>query len=303
MILIIYPDVDIWNFVITDLYPRSDVQLFPLRRNTNVFQRIIRRVSPVSSVPASFVLGHQLCMALSNLKAGDRVILCEYTDPILVSSIDQLVPREVARYCWLWNHKGTDHPQFTHHLNYMHQHSFQCMTYDESDAAHFQLGWHPQFFCVRRYLHGGMHALPPKQDFFFIGYVKERDAEIQAMQLLLSAFNTSFTVVHNNREYIPYAKYMEQASQSRCIVDIVKTGEHSCTLRPLEALALHKKLITNNPNVRNYAFYHPQNVFVFGVDDVASLPQFMQNPFVELPTEVVESFDVSHWVDSFSNLP
>lgn len=299
MILIIYPDVDIWNFVITDLYPRSDVQLFPLRRNTNVLQRIIRRLSPLNSVPASVVLGHQLRMALSKLKAGDRVILCEYTDPILVSAIDRSVHHEVARYCWLWNHKGLDCATFVRNLEYMRQRRFQCMTYDESDAEHYQLGWHPQFFCVRRYLHGGLQALPPKWDFFFVGYVKQRGSEIQAMQLLLSAFNTSFTVVHNNSEYIPYANYMEQASQSRCIVDIVKTGECSCTLRPLEALALHKKLITNNPSVRNYTFYHPQNIFIFGVDDVTTLPRFIQTPFVELSAEIVDGFDVTHWVNLF----
>lgn len=299
MTLIIYPDVDLWNFVMADLYPRADVRLFPLRRHTGYIQRVIRKFSPIANVPASLVFGVKLRKAIRSLDSGDSIVLCEYTEPTLISAIDHLLNPCVNRYCWLWNHHGED-PVFVRDYSHMQHHGFQCITYDEPDAHHYHLQWYHQFFCVHRYRHGGLHLQPVVRDFFFVGYIKDRESEIQAMQLLLSAYSSSFTIVHNLQEYIPYSQYMEQASQSRCIVDVMQSGDTSCTLRPLEALALRKKLITNNSCIRNYSFYHPQNIFIFGVDDIIKLPEFIQTPFVDLSPDVVDEYDVSRWLENFS---
>lgn len=298
MTLFIYPDVDVWNFVIADLHPRPDVRLFPLNRYCNIAQRAVRKLSPVKNLPPLFLLGEELRHALKLLKETDSVVLCEYTEPILLSAIHRLLRPEVSRFCWLWNRKG-EKTSFENNRAWLQHYGFQTKTYDEGDALRFNLQWHHQFFCLNRYLHGGLQTQTPSYDFFFIGYAKNREPEIHAMQLLLSAFSSSFTIVHNLREYIPYSQYMERASKARCIVDIIHSGEPSCTLRPLEALSLHKKLITNNPNIRNYSFYHPQNIFIFGIDDVTCLPDFVKSPFVELPEHVVAEYDVSCWIDAF----
>lgn len=301
MKLIIYPDVDLWNFVMADLYPRSDVRLFPLNRYCNFAQKVVRKVTPFTTLPAWTVLNKRLRKALRGLKPGDSVILCEYTDPVLVSVISRTVPVGVSKYCWLWGQKGADNDSFNNSLRYLQHHQFCCMTYNESDAAIYPLRlWH-QFFCIHRYHHILDQSKPILWDFFFIGYAKDREPEIQAMQNLLSAYSSHFTIVRSITDYVPYAKYMEQASQSRCIVEVLRSGDTSCTLRPLEALSLRKKLISNNPNLRNYSFYHPQNIFIFGVDDVARLPEFINSPFLELSTDVVEEYDIARWIDNFSN--
>lgn len=98
---------------------------------------------------------------------------------------------------------------------------------------------------------------------------------------------------------MPYTEYMKLALHSRCIVEIVYPGDSSCTLRPLEAMALHRKLLTNNPAVRKYSFYHPQNIFILGQDDFSQLPEFLQTPYESLPDEVTDSYDVNSWVEAF----
>ena len=89
------------------------------------------------------------------------------------------------------------------------------------------------------------------------------------------------------------------ALQARCIVEIVHTGDPSCTLRPLEAMTIHRKLLTNNLAVRNYTFYRSQNIFILGQDNLSLLSDFLHSPFELLPSDIVDSYDVNSWVEVF----
>ena len=298
MKLIIYPDVNIWEFVLSGLKARSDVLLFPLNRNSNLFQRVVRKYGFSLTIPTSFVLGSNLRNALQKLKSGDVVVIAEYTDPILISTIAKIVPEDVSRYIWLWNHKGINR-LFTDNLLTIKKLNYQVITYDELDASRFGFRWHTQFFNIRPYHETTLSDNPITYDFFFVGYAKNRVEEIKTIHSMLSSYSCNFVIVQNNSDYIPYTKYMEMAMQARCIVEIVHTGDLACTLRPLEAIAIRRKLLTNNPAVRNYSFYRSQNIFIVGEDDIDNLSTFLGSPFEPLSSEIIDSFDVNSWIDSF----
>ena len=116
---------------------------------------------------------------------------------------------------------------------------------------------------------------------------------------MLSSYNCKFVTVHTSSDYIPYTKYMEMAIHSRCLVEIVHSGDPSCTLRPLEAMAIRRKLLTNNPAIHNYSFFHSQNIFIIGENDLSKLPEFLYSPIEPLPSEVVDSYDVNNRIESF----
>ena len=80
MKLIIYPGVDIWDFVLSGLNGRSDVLLFPLNRNSNLFQKVSRKLGNGLSLPPSFIMGTELLNSLQSLSVGDAVILAEYRE-------------------------------------------------------------------------------------------------------------------------------------------------------------------------------------------------------------------------------
>ena len=299
MKLIIYPDVDIWEFVLSGLKLRSDILLFPLNRHSNIIQKVSRRYGSTIPLPIQFVLNSYLRNTIKGLKYGDAVIIAEYTDPALLLAISKIIPEGVSRYLWLWNHKGND-KIFGNNLPVIQKHRFQVITYDELDAEKYGFRWHTQFFNIKPY----QHLTSQKEssilyDFFFVGYAKNRVEEIESIRSLLSSYTCKFVTVHSTSEYISYTDYMEMALQSRCLVEIVHTGDPSCTLRPLEAMAIHRKLLTNNPSVRNYSFFRPQNIFVLGEDDISRLPEFLHSPFEPLPLDVVDSYDVNSWVDIF----
>ena len=299
MKLIIYPDVDIWEFVLSGLNSRSDIILFPLNRYSNLIQKVSRKYGPAIPLPIHFVLGSHFQNIIKGLKSGDAVIIAEYTDSALISAISRIIPEGVSRYIWLWNHKGNN-KIFSNNLPSIQKHHFQVITYDELDAEKFGFRWHTQFFNIKPYRQAASwkdNAI--LYDFFFVGYAKNRVEEIEAIHSMLSSYKCNFTTVHNTLDYISYSKYMEMALQSRCIVEIVHTDDSSCTLRPLEAMAIRRKLLTNNPAVRNYSFYRPQNIFILGQDDMNNLSEFLYSPFEHLPSDIVDSYDVNNWVDIF----
>lgn len=298
MKLIIYPDVDIWEFVLSGLNYRSDVLLFPLNRYSNFFQKVVRKYAKELPTPTNFVLNANLRDAIQGLQTGDVIVIAEYTDPALFTSIARIVPVGVSRYVWLWNHKG-ENKIFANNQRAIQKSHFQVFSYDESDAETYGFVWHTQFFNVKFYQSISPDVHPIIFDFIFVGYVKNREKEIEMIHTLLSPYSTKFVTVHSSSDYIPYKKYMEMAMESRCIVEIVHTGDTSCTLRPLEAMAIHRKLVTNNPSVRKYSFYRPQNIFILGEDEMSRLPQFLHSPYDSLPSDIVDSYDVNSWIEIF----
>jgi 1,5-rhamnosyltransferase len=80
--------------------------------------------------------------------------------------------------------------------------------------------------------------------------------------------------------YIPYIDYIERALRSKVIVEANLPGQTGITLRTLEAAFLNKKLLTNNPFVRNLDFYDANNIFIFGEDDPGTLDRFLHSDVV-----------------------
>lgn len=100
-------------------------------------------------------------------------------------------------------------------------------------------------------------------------------------------------------EYVPYDQYLDFVFQSRAILEIMREHQTGLTLRSMEALYFQKKLITTNPVIKDYCFYHPHNIFVLGQDDNAYLPEFMQKPYEPVEKEILDFYDVSAWARRF----
>lgn len=68
---------------------------------------------------------------------------------------------------------------------------------------------------------------------------------------------------------ISYKKVLEDELKSKCILEICADGQSAYTQRALEAIMYDKMLITNNKNILNCAYYHPNNIRLLkDVDDV-----------------------------------
>ena len=69
--------------------------------------------------------------------------------------------------------------------------------------------------------------------------------------------------------------------RAKAILEVNQKGQVGCTLRALEALFFRKKLITTNLNIQKEDFYNPENIFIYGKDDIRNLHKFVEKPYDE----------------------
>lgn len=85
-------------------------------------------------------------------------------------------------------------------------------------------------------------------------------------------------------------------SASRCVLDIHQPGQNGLTIRTFEAVGMRKKLITTNPNIKNYDFYNPSNILIIDREDPFVPRSFLDKPFEPLAEEIYEKYSVHSWL-------
>ncbi|WP_333626025.1 hypothetical protein [Sphingobacterium siyangense] len=104
---------------------------------------------------------------------------------------------------------------------------------------------------------------------------------------------------YDYKERIDYNKILEILQVSKVLLDIVQEGQSGLTLRIMEGLFFSKKIITNNIDVVKYDFYDPNNIFIWGVDPIEKLVDFIKGDYVPIKPEVLEAYTVNEWLNNF----
>lgn len=170
-------------------------------------------------------------------------------------------------------------------------------TFDKNDAQKYNLKYNPQFYSKDISLKDNKII----QDVTFLGRAKERKNELIKIEENLNTLgiSTNFYIIEKEEDLIEYDKYLENISKSKCILDYNQEGQVGLTLRPMEALFLRKKLITNNKNIINYDFYKPQNIFVLGIDQMSKIKEFIESNYEEVDEKIVNYYDFESWLKRF----
>ncbi|WP_209329489.1 hypothetical protein [Lunatimonas salinarum] len=191
---------------------------------------------------------------------------------------------------------------------------FEIWTFDPEDRHRYKLRFNSTFYfdCIQL----------PQQDILydvcFIGVDKGRRKTVEDFfEMLASQQLKTYTYIVdsdwnkknllqkiqkvNYNKPIQYSAYLEIVSRSRCILDYVQEGQSGLTLRVMESIFLNKKLITSDTSIANYDFYNSENIFILGKDCTERLAQFIQSPYVPVPHEVTQSYDVIQWFTRFFN--
>ena len=136
-------------------------------------------------------------------------------------------------------------------------------------------------------------------DFYFIGFEKNRAEILGKLKEKLKDYRCCFKVIHHSSECIPYAQNIDNIKKARCIIEIVQKGQEGITLRPLEAIACGKKLLTNNTNIQQFDFYTPQNIFIWGEDDFSNIDKFINSTLLSLHPSTCLKYDISSWLNHY----
>lgn len=95
---------------------------------------------------------------------------------------------------------------------------------------------------------------------------------------------------------ISYEENLERMKSSKAILDMKLFHHNGLSYRFFEALYYQKKIITDNIHIRNYDFYHPDNVFITDYQDFSGLKDFLDRPYQSISPEIVKKYGVENWL-------
>lgn len=177
-------------------------------------------------------------------------------------------------------------------------------SFDIRDCEKYNMTFNTQYyfksFCLPQ--------SPLESDVYFLGSDGGRKEMLLATEKELSGLGikTDFNIlVAQNKEAhascitrkLSYTENLEHIAKSKAILEILREGQSGQTLRPLEALFFQRKLITNDSLIKEKEYYHPDNIFVLGEQDIEELPSFLERAYQPMPQELMDKYDCEQWLE------
>jgi len=190
------------------------------------------------------------------------------------------------------------------------------VSFDAGDCRRYGLRFNGQvvpFFAAEAPDGAAAYGAAEAEDCFFCGVDKGRLPILRnlAEELAARGITYRFLLAPQRRhhytaaerpwltlhEQIPYDQMVRELWRHRVIVDIVQAEQQGLTWRPIEALFYHKKLITNFAAIKDYDFYRHENIFILGEDRMEDFAAFVRQPYVPLPEQMVQQYQVTDWLE------
>lgn len=99
--------------------------------------------------------------------------------------------------------------------------------------------------------------------------------------------------IHNG---ISFEENWKNLMQSKAVLDLKLPHHDGLSFRFFEAIYYKKKIITDNVNVKNYDFYHPDNIFITDYENFSGLKEFLEKPYYEIDEKIVNKYGVENWL-------
>ena len=104
------------------------------------------------------------------------------------------------------------------------------------------------------------------------------------------------------RKRINHENLSEFYKRTKVILDLMRENQYGLSFRVFEAMALEKKIITDNEKIKNYDFYNPNNILVLNKDFSNITKEFFETPYQSLPEEIYKKYTLEKWVERVFNL-
>lgn len=112
--------------------------------------------------------------------------------------------------------------------------------------------------------------------------------------------NPATTQVNKNiyltEDHIPLTEVVNKVKNAEILIDLIRPKQSGLSFRYFEAMALQKKIITNNDSVKLYDFYNPNNILIIKEDlnDIDDI--FLNKEYEPIPEEIYQKYTLEHWV-------
>ncbi len=184
---------------------------------------------------------------------------------------------------------------------------WEVASFDYLDAKENNLRYVGGFFIPEK-----LEETEKKIDLFFIGTNKGRFGLLQKLENELKKLKvkTQFFLVSKknklNKKYsgpIPYGEMVKWLSKSKGIIDITKLGQFGLTLRAYEAIFYNKKLVCNNPYLKNYDFYDPAKVYILenSLNDPQNIANFLKGNEISYSEDTLKNYSFEYFIKRVDN--
>ena len=237
---------------------------------------------------------------IQSLKLGDRLLLNGVTNLRTLQAVAWLAPSGVRLYQYFNNSLQFVYPKHKVAVKTakMKSMGYHLVTFDPQEALEYGMQYAEQFY---RYPSERSDSI--NYDFFFCGEKKDRGQRLEDLEKKLTqmGFRCLFIVIGRDDKPISYRQYLDYMLQSRCIVDILQQQQKGITRRPVEALFWGKKLLTEHTEIATYDFYRQENILIFKYEQLSKqvISSFINQPSVAIPKEVMDKYEVNHWLNYF----
>lgn len=111
---------------------------------------------------------------------------------------------------------------------------------------------------------------------------------------------------NSNRKYtrkrIKHNDITDYYGKGKVLLDLVRNRQDGLSFRIFEAMAIRKKVITNNRTILDYDLYNPNNILVLAEDLSNLTADFFNTDYEELPREIYNKYTLETWVNTVFQL-
>lgn len=96
---------------------------------------------------------------------------------------------------------------------------------------------------------------------------------------------------------LSYQELLEKENDYQVILDFDNSEIHrGVSFRTFESLYLRKKLITNNPLIKEFEFYNSSNFFIWNEQNIDQIGDFIRLPWEDINEEVIRRYSFVSWI-------
>ncbi|WP_334125069.1 hypothetical protein [Empedobacter brevis] len=99
-----------------------------------------------------------------------------------------------------------------------------------------------------------------------------------------------------------YEECLDLSNQSRVLIDLKREEHNGLSLRFFEAMNYKSKIITNNQMVREYDFYHPNNIYITDFRNIEGIEGFLNVPYHEIEGSIVLKYRFDNWIKNIFDI-
>lgn len=285
----------------------GNYSLYDIYKKMNIIERCLRKLMLIFHLPIAYFYGDWK-YDTSNY---DKIIIEDGTlDKAIFVRLRRMNPQAKLIY---WFRNSLDAIDYKKSRQKHICHAQLCDTavsFDRKDADFMGYGYVENCYALDESIDVNSKE---KYDLIYLGSDKSRFNQIMNVVTYSNEIGlNNFIYIYSktrrpseiiNNHFMPYKDYLLQMIQSKAILDIVDVGyQTGYSLRFLEALFYHKKLITNMEMIKDEPFYNPNNILVVDTNDInacKAISSFLKLPYKEVDETYIKRFDFSTWLNQF----